>query len=104
MTIQLNSHLRTVTANDLLDAASAGTVFEGQPVTLCRARLTAVAGLELDDVHQIDDIVRIVVEGTVTGIGHIVDPISGNLIRVHTVKVHDATPLTADAIVPAFDV
>lgn len=104
MTVQLNSHLRTVNAEDILSAAASGTVFEGQPVTVCRARLTSVTGLELDDVHQIDDVVRIVVEGIVTGIGHIVDPISGNLVRVHTVKVHDATPLTADAIVPAFDV
>lgn len=100
MTLQLNSHLRAVNADDILPNAS---VFEGQPVTLCRARLTSVAGLELDDVHQIDDIVRIVVEGSVTGIGHVVDPISGNLVRVHTVKVHDATPLAADAIVPGFD-
>jgi hypothetical protein len=97
-------HLRSV--DD--DTPPAPTVlksntFEGHVVTQHRAKLTSVAGLEIDKLLEIDEMVRIVIEGTVTGVGHLVDNVTGELVRVHTIKVSDAAQVPDAMIIPGLD-
>ncbi len=70
--------------------------FEGQPVDGTKIRLTGVAGLEVDEVLKMDQVVRIVVEGRVTGIGHAVEEKTGRLFRVHAVKIAEAHQVPYD--------
>ncbi len=97
------SHLRSVNEEyperdtDVVDDYDAVGSFEGQRVDYARARLTGVADLDVgDDTNRIDDVVRMYVEGRVTGVAHVVEPASGKLIRVHTIKAIEAIQLPAE--------
>ncbi len=68
--------------------------FEGQPVEFARVKLSGVTGLDVGDhVNRIDDVVKLVVEGRVVRVDHVVDDKSGRLIRVHTIKAVDVVQL-----------
>lgn len=70
--------------------------FEGQPVDYALVRLASANKLDVGEgAHHIDDMVRIVVEGRVTNVNHVLDP-GGKLVRVHTIKVADATQIGWD--------
>lgn len=60
--------------------------FAGKHVDQARLRMTS-ATVEATDVHDIDDIVRVVLEGRVTSVDHRVNETTGDLIRLHTVKI-----------------
>ena len=71
--------------------------FEGQDVEFTRLKLTSVSDLEVgEDAYRIDDIVRLFVEGRIVRVDHVVDEKSGQLKRMHTIKVVDAIPLPWD--------
>ncbi len=94
-------HLRTVTTDDPSPLVSTGESnlpdFEGQPVDFTRIRLAAVNKLEAgEEWNRIDDVVRMYVEGRVVRVDHVVDEVTGKLMRVHTVKVVDAVVLPWD--------
>ena len=96
---QHTTHLQAVPDNDLqYDVVSEYGIpsFEGQKVDGCRAKLTSASKLEIDTVSRVDDVVRLFVEGVVTGVGHIVDEQAGRLMRVHTIKVVEVVPLPQD--------
>lgn len=77
--------------------------FEGQPVDYTRMKLAAVSKLETGaSWHRIDDMVRMVVEGRIVNVTHVVDEASGKLMRVHTIKVADATEIPWDIELPSF--
>jgi hypothetical protein len=63
--------------------------FEGQEVATARLRMTSVSSLDLEDdkPFRIDDMVKLFVEGRVTRVDHVVDEKSGELRRVHTIRV-----------------
>jgi hypothetical protein len=78
--------------------------FEGQPVMFSRLKLTSVSDLEVvDEANRMDDLVRLYVEGRVVRIDHVVDERSGQLKRVHTVKIIDAIQLPWDFNTGALD-
>jgi hypothetical protein len=71
--------------------------FEGQPVDFTRVKLSSVSKLEAgEQFSRIDDTVRMFVEGRVVRVDHVVDELTGKLMRVHTVKVVDAIQLPWD--------
>lgn len=73
--------------------------FEGQKVEGLLARLTSVTGLEIsDDVHRIDDTVRLLVTGRVTRVDHVVNAKTGRLERVETIAVSEAIQVPWDAL------
>lgn len=64
--------------------------FEGQDVAFTKAKLTSVAGLEInDEVLRMDGMVRMYIEGRVTRIDHVVNERTGALERLHTIKAID---------------
>ncbi len=95
------SHLRSVDDQefdpDKVEASFGNAdlpAFEGQQVDFARLKLTSVNDLEvLDEAVHIDDIVKLVCEGRVVRVDHVVDDKTGRLKRVHTVKVLDAFAL-----------
>lgn len=68
-----------------------GVTYEGKPVQGVRMRFSGMAApVDCDDrVIQVDDIVRVAIEARVTGVAHVVDPKTGELLRVQTVKPID---------------
>ena len=72
--------------------------FEGQPVDFSRLKLTAASDLEgpEDEPMRIDDVVKLVVEGRVVRVDHVVDQASGKLKRVQHIKVVDAVQIPWD--------
>lgn len=91
------THLRPV--DDHQPAAISGGLpdFEGQTVHATRVKLSSVGKLEAgDQVSRIDDTVRMYVEGKVVRVEHVVDEPSGELMRIHTIKVIDAVQLPWD--------
>jgi hypothetical protein len=71
--------------------------FEGNPVESARVRLSGTTGLDVgDEASGIDDVVKLYVEGRVTDVAHKVDKVTGQLVRVHTVAVIEATQLGGD--------
>lgn len=65
--------------------------FEGKSVDACSLKLTNSAALDLPgEVLRVDDIIQILVEARVTGVGHLVDERTGNLVRLQTAKPIDA--------------
>lgn len=76
--------------------------FEGQPVEYALVRLASATKLDVgDNPHHVDDMVRVVVEGRVTNVNHVLDA-AGRLVRVHTIKVADATEISWDVDIPNF--
>jgi hypothetical protein len=68
--------------------------FEGMSVVQARFKLTSASNLEgPDHPNHIDDIIKMFVEGRVVRVDHVVDEKSGELHRVHTIKVVDAIQL-----------
>lgn len=67
--------------------------FEGQPVDETRIKLTSVNNIEHGEgeFNRLDDTVRMFVEGRVVRVDHVVDNTTGKLIRVHTIKVLEAS-------------
>ena len=73
--------------------------FEGQDVHEVVAKIGSVNDLDLgDDVKRIDQTLRLVVTGRICAVDHKVDEKTGNLKRVHTIKVTDAIEVPWDAI------
>ncbi|MEO6158662.1 MAG: hypothetical protein ABIQ39_13660 [Ilumatobacteraceae bacterium] len=69
--------------------------FEGKEVEFTAAKITSVAGLEIDDaVWRVDDYIRMVVECRVVAVHHAVNEKTGKLGRVHTIKAIDSKVLT----------
>jgi hypothetical protein len=98
------SHLRSVKPGESPEPVEGLPDFEGQDVVYTRIRLAGANKLEAGDlVSRIDDTVRLYVEGQVTRIDHVVDPPSGRLMRIHTVKVVDAMQLPWDFDTTALD-
>lgn len=65
--------------------------FEGHEVTMTKAKITSVAGLEIDDnVFHLDQSVKLIVETRVISVQHVVDAATGKLERVHVLKAHDS--------------
>lgn len=60
--------------------------FCGKPVDAARVRMTS-ATVDSTDVHDIDDVVQVTFEGRVTSVDHRVNEQTGELVRVHTIKV-----------------
>jgi hypothetical protein len=62
--------------------------FEGKPVSTTKIRIVSPVGLDIDnEVLRMDDIVRMVVEGRVTKVEHVVNDKSGEIERIQTIKV-----------------
>ena len=81
------------------DGKLGGTLptFEGKEVEFTAAKITSVAGLEIDDaVWPVDHYVRMVVECRVVGIDHKVNEKTGKLGRVHLLKAIDSTVVAWD--------
>ncbi len=97
-----DTHLRAVgdSEYDVVPGPASGSglpKFEGQEVEFTRLKLTSVSDLEVgEDAYRIDDIVRLFVEGRIVRVDHVVDEKSGQLKRMHTIKVVDAIPLPWD--------
>lgn len=71
--------------------------FEGNDVEGTKAQLTSVSALEIADrVYKLDEVVKIVVEARVANVQHRVDPNSGKLYRIHTLKAVDVVTLDWD--------
>lgn len=71
--------------------------FEGKEVEYTAAKITSVAGLEIDDaVWPVDHFVRMVVECRVIGIDHKVNEKTGKLGRVHMLKAIDSQVVAWD--------
>ncbi len=69
--------------------------FEGKEVEFTAAKITSVAGLEIDDaVWRVDDYIRMVVECRVVAVHHSVNEKTGKLGRVHTIKAIDSKVLS----------
>lgn len=65
--------------------------FEGKPVDATTLKVASPhAGLEIDAVLRMDDIVRVVVEARVSRIDHQVNERTGQLIRHQSAKVISA--------------
>lgn len=97
-------HLRAVDDQPPAITPSGLPDFEGHPVDVARIKLTSVSDLEGPvDANRIDDIVRMVVEGRVVRVDHVVDEASGRLRRVQTVKVLDAVQVPWSSHTGAFD-
>ena len=65
--------------------------FEGKEVEFTAAKITSVAGLEIEDsVWPMDHYVRMVIEARVVGIDHKVNEKTGKLGRVHLLKAVDS--------------
>ena len=62
--------------------------FEGRPVDATSVKVVGSAPLE--DLHDVvlgvDDRVQLVAVYTVTGVDHVVDPKTGNLVRIQRIK------------------
>lgn len=72
-------------------------MFEGEAVHRLRAKLTSTNGLELsEDHHRLDQTIAMVVTGRVVRVDHVVDERTGNLVRVETFKVVEATEIGWD--------
>jgi hypothetical protein len=72
--------------------------FEGKNVKATAAKITSVAGLEIDDsVWRVDQYVRMVVECRVVAVDHKVNEKSGVLARVHLLKAIDSKVLPWEA-------
>lgn len=64
--------------------------FEGHAVSTTKLRLVTPSSIDIENVVlRMDDIVRIVVEGRVTKVDHVVNEKTGELERIQTVKVLD---------------
>ena len=88
MTIELADNL---TLADNLEILPPIPAFEGKVVDACSLKLLPSAALDLPGVVlRVDDIIQIVVEARVTGVGHVVDERTGNLVRLQTAKPFDA--------------
>lgn len=73
--------------------------FEGQKVEGLLAKLTSVSGLEIsDDIHRIDDTVRMLVTGRVTRVDHVVNAKTGRLERIETIQVSEVIQVPWDAL------
>lgn len=71
--------------------------FEGKEVEFTAAKITSVAGLEIEDaVWPVDHFVRMVVECRVVGIDHKVNEKTGKLGRVHMLKAIDSQVVAWD--------
>lgn len=71
--------------------------FEGEEVRELKAKLTSTTGLELSDTHhRMDQTIAMVVTGRVVRVDHVADERSGNLIRVETFKIVEATEIDWD--------
>lgn len=68
--------------------------FEGQKVDHTRVRLSSTTKLDVEGCYRIDQVVRLCITGHITRVDHVVDEVTGHLVRIHTVKVDDATPIT----------
>ncbi len=66
--------------------------FEGQDVEEIGASFKGASNLELDSIHTVDEIVRLVVEARVVGISHNVNETTGKLRRSHALKIVDVVP------------
>lgn len=65
--------------------------FEGKVVDTCSLKLANSAALDLPGVVlRVDDIIQILVEARVTGVHHVVDERTGNLVRLQTARPIDA--------------
>lgn len=74
-------------------------LYEGKEVADTKLRVGSTIGLDIGGaVLKVDDIVRIVVEGRVTSVNHVVNEKTGELVRVQSVKAIDAeiAPWTDD--------
>lgn len=73
--------------------------FEGSQVKGLRARLVSTSGLELgEDCHRLDEISRLLVTARVTRVDHVVEERSGDLVRVETFKIVEATEVDWDTV------
>lgn len=64
--------------------------FEGEPVDHARLKLTGAGNLQGPDFpYRVDQVVKLVIEGRVTRVEHIVDNASGKLKRVQTISIID---------------
>lgn len=71
--------------------------FEGKEVEFTAAKITSVAGLEIDDaVWPVDKYIKMIVECRVVGIDHKVNEKTGKLGRVHLLKAIDSTVVPWD--------
>lgn len=71
--------------------------FEGEDVHQLKAKLTSTSGLELSDGHhRMDQTIAMVVTGRVVRVEHVVDERTGNLHRVETFKIVEATEIDWD--------
>jgi hypothetical protein len=71
--------------------------FEGEDVHQLKAKLTSTTGLELSDSHhRMDQTIAMVVTGRVVRVDHVVEERTGNLIRVETFKIVEATEIDWD--------
>lgn len=71
--------------------------FQGKPVSASKARVTGAPTIELDgETFEIDGVVRVSVEARVVAVTHEVDDRTGDMNRVHKLKVIDV--LQCDAI------
>lgn len=68
--------------------------FEGQMVNFTKASFTSGSNLEIEDkVFRTDEIVQFVVEARCAGINHKVNEKTGDLERIHSMKVIDVLPV-----------
>ena len=66
--------------------------FEGKPVDATHLKVTTTgAGLEIDAVLHMDDIIRVVIEARVDDIRHKVNGHTGGLVRFQAAKVISAS-------------
>lgn len=71
--------------------------FEGQEVQATKVSFTSGTNLEVEDaIYRSEDIVRFVVEARVSAVNHKTDETTGNLVRIHTLKVIDVTEVPYD--------
>ena len=75
-----------------VDAPSKIPSFEGHVVHGTRAKLASASNIDLaDESFTVDDMVTLQVMGKVTRVDYAVRETTGELFRVHTIKVLDAS-------------
>lgn len=91
----------TVISNyqDEAPAAPPMPTFEGEKVEGLRAKLTSTGNLELSEAHhRLDQNARMLVTGRVIRVDHIVDQVTGKLVRVETFKVIEAVEVPWESV------
>ena len=80
-----------------VERESTAPSFEGNAVDFNRVKLTGTSNLDCEEPIKIDQEAKFFIQGIVTAVNHQVDPKTGKIIRIHTVKVQEAIQLNWNA-------